>query len=83
MGIFKADFEKQSGEYGAYYTLNWKWRERNETEYAQLRYIATFLEQQPIMNDSNLPKTMIKLDRKNPKAIKEAKETLLAITAAK
>ena len=45
MGIFILSFERQQGELGVYYTINFDWRERKTTEeMAQLDAISVFMQ---------------------------------------
>ncbi len=44
MGIFTLGFNKETGENGTYYTIDFDWREReSEEEKQQLDLIATFM----------------------------------------
>ena len=44
MGIFTLSFNKESGENGVYYTIDFDWREReSEAEIKQLEAIANFM----------------------------------------
>lgn len=60
-GIFTGSFLKHSNDYGNYASVKFDWRERTEDEKAQLVLIAGFLSTEPILEDSGLPKTMIKV----------------------
>ena len=62
-GIFKASFEKHSGDMGTYYSLKWDWRERQTTEeLEQLEAIAVFLQSQPRLVDLNTTREMMCID---------------------
>jgi hypothetical protein len=44
MGIFTLSFNREAGENGVYYTIDFDWREReSEEEKQQLELIATFM----------------------------------------
>ena len=44
MGIFTLSFNREAGENGTYYTINFDWREREtKEEQEQLELIATFM----------------------------------------
>ena len=60
-GIFTGSFLKHSNDYGNYASVKFDWRERTEDEKAQLVLIAGFLSTEPILEDSGLPETMIKV----------------------
>lgn len=61
LGIFTGSFQKHSNDYGNYYSLKFTWRKRTEEESFQLKLIADFLKSNPILEDTGLPKTMIKV----------------------
>ena len=60
-GIFLGGFQKHSNDYGTYSSVKFHWRERTEDEKPQLVLIASFLATTPILEDTGLPKTMIKV----------------------
>ena len=60
-GIFTGSFQKHSNDYGNYASVKFDWRERTEDEKAQLVLIANFLATKPILEDTGLPKTMVKV----------------------
>ena len=60
-GIFLSSFQKHSNDYGTYSSVKFDWRERTEDEKPQLVLIASFLATTPILEDTGLPKTMIKV----------------------
>ena len=60
-GIFSGSFQKHSNDYGIYSSVKFHWRERTEDEKPQLVLIASFLATTPILEDTGLPKTMIKV----------------------
>jgi hypothetical protein len=60
-GIFTGSFQKHSNDYGTYASVKFDWRERTEDEKAQLILIAGFLATAPILEDTGLPKTMVKV----------------------
>ena len=44
LGIFSISFNRELGEHGAYYSINFDWREREtEEEFEQLNLIAAFM----------------------------------------
>lgn len=61
LGIFTGSFQKHSNDYGNYASVKFTWRERTEEENPQLKLIADFLATAPILEDTGLPKTMIKV----------------------
>ena len=61
IGIFTGSFQKHSNDYGNYSSVKFDWRERTEDEKAQLVLIANFLATTPILEDTGLPKTMVKV----------------------
>jgi len=82
VGIFKTKFEKHTGEYGNYYSVNWDWRPRTDEEISQLQLIADFLNTNPNLQDTNLPPTMIEVINE-PESLLEAQKELKAIEASK
>jgi hypothetical protein len=60
-GVFNGSFLKHSNDYGNYASVKFTWRERTEDEKPQLVLIANFLATTPILEDTGLPKTMIKV----------------------
>ena len=64
-GIFTGSFQKHSNDYGYYASVKFDWRERTEDEKAQLLLIANFLATAPILEDTGLPKTMVKVHEGN------------------
>ena len=60
-GVFNGSFLKHSNDYGNYASVKFTWRERTEEEKPQLVLIANFLATTPILEDTGLPKTMIKV----------------------
>jgi hypothetical protein len=60
-GIFTGSFQKHSNNYGNYASVKFDWRERTEDEKAQLLLIANFLSTSPILEDTGLPKSMVKV----------------------
>ena len=60
-GIFSGSFLKHSNDYGNYASVKFDWRERTEDEKPQLVLIANFLATTPNLEDTGLPKTMIKV----------------------
>lgn len=64
-GIFTGSFQKHSNDYGNYASVKFDWRERTEDEKAQLLLIANFLATAPILEDTGLPKTMVKVHEGN------------------
>lgn len=60
-GIFTASFEKKTGNYGNYYAVKFDWRERTKEEMPQLELMADFMATFPLLNDPNIPPTMIEL----------------------
>jgi hypothetical protein len=74
LGIFETGFEQHSNELGKYYSINWKWRERQPEEMNQLNLIADFLKTKPALIDTNLPDTMILIQGiEKEKELEEAK----------
>jgi hypothetical protein len=74
LGIFETSFEKHTNELGNYYSINWRWRERQPDEMNQLNLIADFLKTKPALIDTNLPDTMIMLQGiEKEKELEEAK----------
>lgn len=60
-GVWSTKFEKKTGTYGNYYTVNFDWRPRKEDEMSQLELIADFMATNPLLIDPNLPPTMVQL----------------------
>lgn len=62
-GIFKAGFQKHSNEYGAYFSVDWDWRERTTPEeQSQLEQIAAFLQSDPPLFDLSSTKQLVCID---------------------
>jgi hypothetical protein len=70
-GIFTGSFLKHSNDYGNYASVKFDWRERTEDEKAQLVLIANFLATAPILEDTGLPKTMVKVINSDYEAAQE------------
>lgn len=70
-GIFTGSFQKHSNDYGNYASVKFDWRERTEDEKAQLVLIANFLATAPILEDTGLPKTMVKVINSDYEAAQE------------
>ena len=64
-GIFTGSFQKHSNDYGNYASVKFDWRERTEDEKAQLVLITNFLTTAPILEDTGLPRTMVKVHKGN------------------
>jgi hypothetical protein len=70
-GIFTGSFDKHSNDYGNYASVKFDWRERTKDEKAQLVLIANFLATDPILEDTGLPKTMVKVINSDYEAAQE------------
>jgi hypothetical protein len=70
-GIFTGSFLKHSNDYGNYASVKFDWRERTKDEKAQLVLIANFLATDPILEDTGLPKTMVKVINSDYEAAQE------------
>ena len=63
LGIFTASFEKHSSDVGTYYSVVWGWRERkSEEEKKQLEAIASFMQSEPVLFDSNTSDRLVCID---------------------
>lgn len=80
--LWKTSFEKHQGDMGAYYSVNFEPRIREESEVKQIKMLAEFLHTSPLLVDSNLPPTMIELEEPNdPIALSEAHKQLKELMA--
>ena len=62
-GIFTAQFEKQQGQLGQYFTIRFAWRERQtEEELLQLELIEGFMTDQPQLLDLTGTRDMVCID---------------------
>jgi hypothetical protein len=82
-GIFTGSFQKHSNDYGNYASVKFDWRERTEDEKAQLMLIANFLATAPILEDTGLPETMIKIYDGNYEVAKEDFDAIMKHEASK
>jgi hypothetical protein len=82
-GIFLSSFQKHSNDYGTYSSVKFDWRERTEDEKPQLVLIANFLATTPILEDTGLPKTMIKVIDGNYQIAQEIFERVMEDEAKK
>jgi hypothetical protein len=58
LGLFNIGFQKHNGELGIYYSLDFKWRQRNQDELKQLNLMEDFLNSNQPLIDETLPPTM-------------------------
>jgi hypothetical protein len=82
-GIFTGSFLKHSNDYGSYASVKFNWRERTEDEKAQLVLIANFLATAPILEDTGLPKTMVKVYDGNYEVAQEDFKAIMKDEASK
>ena len=82
-GIFTGSFLKHSNDYGSYASVKFNWRERTEDEKAQLVLIANFLATAPILEDTGLPKTMVKVYDSNYEVAQEDFKAIMKDEASK
>jgi hypothetical protein len=79
-GIFKVSFKPHSGKLGQYFSVHFKWRERQgDEENAQLEKIANFMQGQPGLLDTRLESQLVALDGLSSDEVK----TLLATVQGK
>lgn len=83
VGIFTGSFAKHSNDYGNYSSVKFAWRERTEEEKPQLKLIANFLSTAPILEDTGLPKTMVKVVDGNYEIAQEVFEQIMEAEKAK
>lgn len=77
-GIFIGGFEKHSNDLGNYYSVNWKWRERESLdEKQQLEVLSAFMNTQPLLLDSDATQDMVCVDGI------DVQELLLLVESAK
>ena len=78
-GIFDVEFIQEKGQYGSYYSIDFKWRERDkDDEFDQLIKIADFLNKMPRLEDFDGTKDMIRVsdlsEEEYRKLLEEARE---------
>ena len=82
-GIFTGSFQKHSNNYGNYASVKFDWRERTEDEKYQLLLIVNFLSTSPILEDTGLPKSMVKVYEGNYEVAKENFDAIMKDEANK